>query len=123
MDFYAPGFHAGIGDLNVAESQGEDAGRPLMVTRVFHCITPATRHSSYYFFANAKAGSTDGEVESLNKVIDEDVFASVEIEMLLATLEDENEPKELMIRSDHAAVEGRRMLQALMDREAEAQTV
>ena len=48
-------------------------------------------------------------------VIDEDKFATEEIEKMLAIVGEE--PDELLIKSDRNAVEGRRMLQAMMDAE------
>jgi hypothetical protein len=54
-------------------------------------------------------------------VIDEDIFASAEIEKML-DLYDGEPPPELMVKSDTKAVVGRRMLQAMMDAEAAEET-
>jgi hypothetical protein len=51
-------------------------------------------------------------------VIDEDVFASEEIEKMLQLVG--GRPRELMLRSDELAVQGRRLLQAMMDAEGAA---
>jgi len=125
MDFFYPGFHAGIGDSRVAEGQ-PDAGRPLTCSRVWHAVTPATRTTTNYFFG---MGSPDREgvefmVEYLKPVIAEDVFATDQIEKIVSTLDEV--PPELMLRSDTTAVLGRRVLQAMMDQEvaeAAAKTV
>ncbi len=53
---------------------------------------------------------------SLEPVIDVDLFASVEIEKII-DLYGGNPPPELMVQSDQNAVEGRRMLQAMLDAE------
>ncbi|WP_254913841.1 hypothetical protein [Sphingobium sp. Z007] len=51
----------------------------------------------------------------LRPVLEEDKFATEEIEKMLAVI-GEN-PDELLIKTDRNAVEGRRMLQAMMDAE------
>jgi vanillate O-demethylase monooxygenase subunit len=51
-------------------------------------------------------------------VIEEDKFATEEIEKMLAIVGEE--PGELLIKSDRNAVEARRMLQKMMDEEREA---
>ena len=55
--------------------------------------------------------------QALEPVIDEDIFASVEIEKIIA-LYGGNPPPEMMVKSDTNAVEGRRMIAAMMDAEA-----
>jgi vanillate O-demethylase monooxygenase subunit len=118
MDFYLPGFHAGIGDMLYPADHPEHPGKPIVTSRVYHAVTPSTYKSCLYFFAMAspdKAG-LDEMYEFLKPVIDEDKFATEEIEKMLAVI-GEN-PSELLIRSDKNAVEGRRMLQAMMDAES-----
>jgi vanillate O-demethylase monooxygenase subunit len=67
-------------------------------------------------------GSKDREgveamVELLKPVIDEDVFATEQIERIVSTLDEV--PQELLLRSDQTAVMGRRRLQAMMDAEGQ----
>lgn len=118
MDFYLPGFHAGIGDHMIGEDEGERAGETLQRSRVFHAVTPATHDTCHYFFGMASLQERI-DVESsrrfLGPVIDEDIFASEEIEKMIRLVG--GRPTELMIKSDHNAVLGRRMLQAMMDDE------
>ncbi|MBN9507248.1 MAG: Rieske 2Fe-2S domain-containing protein [Altererythrobacter sp.] len=120
MDFYLPGFHAGISDMQIAESNPVRQGEVLNRGRVYHAVTPETPTTCHYFFA--LSARTEEEVDRafpyLQPVIAEDKFATEEIEKMLAII-GEN-PDELLIRSDRNAVEGRRMLQAMMDAEAEA---
>jgi phenylpropionate dioxygenase-like ring-hydroxylating dioxygenase large terminal subunit len=118
MDFYLPGFHAGIGDSFYPEGH-EHAGQPFNRSRVFHAVTPATEHTCYYFFgmATPRGEGLDEAKEYLVKVIAEDVFASEEIEKMLELV---GHPNELMIKTDQNAVEGRRMLQRMMDAEGSA---
>ncbi|MEO6187076.1 MAG: iron-sulfur protein, partial [Steroidobacteraceae bacterium] len=86
----------------------------LATSRVWHAVTPATKSTTNYFFA---MGSPDGPgveamVEYLRPVVAEDVFATEEIEKMIATLDEV--PRELLLKSDATAVQGRRILQAMM---------
>ena len=116
MDFFFPGFHSGIGDTYVAQGH-ERAGEMLNSSRVWHAVTPAKKFTTNYFFA---MGSPDREgvefmVEYLKPVLEEDIFATVEIEKIIQTLDEL--PQELMLKSDGTAVLGRRKLQQMMDLE------
>jgi phenylpropionate dioxygenase-like ring-hydroxylating dioxygenase large terminal subunit len=117
MDFYLPGFHAGIGDMLYPADHPEHAGESIVKSRVYHAVTPSTYRSCLYFFAMASPDEAGLEqmFELLKPVIDEDKFATEQIEKMLAII-GEN-PAELLLRSDRNAVEGRRMLQAMMDAE------
>jgi phenylpropionate dioxygenase-like ring-hydroxylating dioxygenase large terminal subunit len=119
MDFFAPGFHAGIGDTLIAQSEA-GAGEYLHRGRVWHGVTPSTKHSSWYFFAMTVPSLDDVERarNATLPVLDEDILATVEIEKIVAGIGESALPQELMIRSDQTAVMGRRMVQAMMDREA-----
>jgi vanillate O-demethylase monooxygenase subunit len=119
MDFHLPGFHAGIGD-HFYGAGTERAGEAIQRSRVFHAVTPSTADSCYYFFGMASL-DPDGAESSrafLEPVIAEDIFASEEIEKMIKLVG--GKPTELMIHSDRNAVLGRRMLQAMMDAEAQA---
>jgi len=118
MTFFAPGFHAGIDDTFIVTDDPERAGECINSAKVFHAVTPATRNETNYFFA--LGGTSEAQVEALKislwPVLDEDIFATEEIEKIVQA--SEQLPPELMIRSDTTAVEGRRMLQRMMDAEA-----
>jgi phenylpropionate dioxygenase-like ring-hydroxylating dioxygenase large terminal subunit len=118
MDFYLPGFHAGIGDMLYPADHPEHPGESIVKSRVYHAVTPSTYKSCLYFFAMASPDENglNQMFDLLKPVIDEDKFATEEIEKMLAVI-GEN-PDELLIRSDRNAVEGRRMLQAMMDAES-----
>ena len=120
MDFYFPGFHAGIAEFRIAASQPR-GGEILSANRVWHSVTPATRTSTNYFFAMSSHSleALASARKNLAPVIDEDVFATEEIEKIVSTLD--AVPPELMLKSDQTAVLGRRALQAMMDRERAAQ--
>ena len=120
MDFFFPGFHAGIGETRVSEG-AERAGEVINSSRVWHAVTPAKKYSTNYFFA---MGSIDHEgidfmMERLRPVLEEDIFATVEIEKMIQTID--HLPQELMLKSDATAVLGRRKLQQMMDAEKEGQ--
>ena len=123
MDFYLPGFHAGISDTSFPADHPEHPGRTIGIGRVFHAVTPATPGSCHYFFGMATLDGVGLEESRsyLVPVIEEDIFASVEIEKMLALAG--GRPDELMIGSDRNAVEARRMLQAMMDAEERAEPV
>ncbi|MBO9576246.1 MAG: Rieske 2Fe-2S domain-containing protein [Sphingobium sp.] len=116
MDFFFPGFHAGVAEFRIAASQPR-GGEVLSANRVWHAVTPGTRTTTNYFFAMSSHSleSLASARESLVPVIDEDVFATEEIEKIVNTLD--TVPHELMLKSDKTAVMGRRALQAMMDRE------
>ena len=116
MDFFYPGFHAGMSEACISQGHPE-AGRQIRNARVWHAVTPAMKTTTNYFFA---MGSTfrdgvDAMVEYLKPVVAEDIFATEQIERIISTVDEI--PAELMLRSDTTAVLGRRVLQAMMDRE------
>ena len=85
--------------------------------RVFHAVTPATRTSCYYFFGMGVVPGSDVEASKrfLEPVIAEDIFASEEIEKMIVLAG--GHPEEFMLKSDRGTVEGRRLLQSMMDAE------
>ncbi|MXO65236.1 aromatic ring-hydroxylating dioxygenase subunit alpha [Altericroceibacterium endophyticum] len=118
MASYLPGLHMGVTDVSYPASHPQVPGEKISHNRVYHAITPSTPGTCYYHFAVAVEDGVDVDQmrHSLAPVIDEDIFASVEIEKIIA-LYDGDPPAELMVKSDRNAVEGRRMLQAMMDAE------
>lgn len=119
MDFHLPGFHAGIDEMTIPEDHPERSGERLTAYRPFHAVTPGKRDTAHYFFAVGGVvadGELDQMKEYLKPVINEDVMATEEIEAMLSTLG--NAPEELIVKSDAGAVQARRRLQAMMDRES-----
>lgn len=123
MDFYAPGFHAGLGDFQISAGH-ERAGEYLHKGRVWHAIAPATMTRSHYFFAMTVTDleQVEHSREVIQAVLDEDILATVEIEKIVQTIGEDALPMELMIKSDQTAVMGRRIVQAMIDREAVSPT-
>ncbi|WP_253950786.1 hypothetical protein [Novosphingobium sp. SG751A] len=93
------------------------AGELLRSNRVWHAVTPAGRTTTNYFFSMASPDpkALDEAESYLKPVIEEDIFATVEIEKIISTLDEL--PPELMLKSDGTAVLGRRALQRMMDAE------
>lgn len=122
MASHLPGMHCGLTLVSYPQDHPDAPGKFISRNRVYHSITPSTPRTTYYHFAVAVEDGTDVESmrASLAPVIDEDIFASVEIEKMI-DLYDGLPPPELMVKSDRNAVEGRRMLQAMMDAEAAEQ--
>lgn len=116
MDFYAPSFHAGIGDhtYHFDDPEKDDLTER---NRVFHAVTPSTRTSSYYFFGGARGEDTwkKDPPEAILPTIDEDIFASEELEKMIDLCG--GRPSELMINSDKNAVLGRRLIQQMINAE------
>jgi phenylpropionate dioxygenase-like ring-hydroxylating dioxygenase large terminal subunit len=121
MDFYLPGFHAGLDEMRIPEDHPTRGGERLTCHRVFHAVTPAKLDSCNYFFGMGGI-MTDEEFDATREhlwpVIEEDAMATREIEAMLSTLG--YYPDELMLKSDTGAVRGRRRLQAMMDAEQQA---
>ena len=119
MESYLPGFHCGLTEVAYPASHPHAAGQPIARNRVYHSITPITPRTSYYHFAVAVDDKVDVEQMRVNlaPVIDEDIFASAEIEKMI-DLYDGDPPPELMVKADTNAVVGRRMIQAMIDAEA-----
>jgi len=119
MDFYLPGFHAGIDEMSIPEDHPTRGGEKLTQHRVFHAVTPGKLNTTNYFFAMGGIMSDEEFARTkvfLEPVIEEDAMATREIEAMLTTLG--YFPDELMLKSDTGAVQARRKLQAMMDAEA-----
>lgn len=121
--FHMPGLHVGQETIALTEDHPTRGGEVLIDSIVFHAITPATPTTCHYFFAvTARGGSYPHDDKAMehvaalsNAVIDEDVFATEEIERLLRDLD--HEPRDLLVRSDATLVRGRAMIQKAIDAE------
>lgn len=117
MDFYLPGLHAGFATMFYPRDHPEKAGELIHTVRFYHGITPASRTTSRYFFAVAMRSEAEIEAMAVSTrmINDEDIVAAEQVEAMLGRLG--QPPRDLLLRADRNAVEGRRMLQAMMDRE------
>lgn len=116
MNYYYPGLHAGSVEMTYPQDH-EKAGQAMRAMYVFHAITPATKHTSYYHFSLASRDKQ--QIENmrgyLKKVVQEDIEASEAIEKLIQA--GVTPPREVMKYSDHNSVRARRMLMKLIDAE------
>ncbi len=121
MDFYFPGFHAGLDEMSIPDDHPTRGGEKLSQLRVFHAVTPGKLTTTNYFFGMGGPMSDEefaGAKEYLRPVIEEDAMATREIEKMLSTIG--YFPQELMIASDAGGVRARRKLQSMMDMEKDS---
>lgn len=118
MKLFLPCLHVGYDDFFRAASTKDRPGEMLGRLKVYHAITPATKHSAHYFFANGRTFKRDDAafgramLEGLNKVIDEDMDATREIESMLGKVE--QLPGEFLLRADKTCVLGRRRFEEII---------
>ena len=117
MTFIAPGFHAGDDDTFISDNASPRNGEVINSVKVFHAVTPATRYTTNYHFAFGTKDEALVEFfrPALEPVLEEDVFATEEIEKIVR--ESDDLPPELMLKSDPTAIAGRRLIQRMMDAE------
>jgi phenylpropionate dioxygenase-like ring-hydroxylating dioxygenase large terminal subunit len=118
MKFHLPCLHAGYDEFYRPVSGTDGYGELLGRLNVYHAITPATRNSAHYFFAagrtfkRADVAFGRAMLDGLNRVIDEDMDATREIEAMVSKLD--SVPGEILLRSDKTCVLGRRRMEALI---------
>ena len=120
QQFFAPALHA----TGSAFTRAED-GKPAHyfgAFRVLHAITPETPTSTHYFYAFSRdfsLGDTNvGErvAASIARAVEEDVYASEEIEKSISVLADPSE--DIHSRADAGALRGRLAIERLIAGEA-----
>lgn len=115
MKLHLPCLHVGFDDFS--KPDGEKLGN----VRVYHAITPATKHTAHYFFALGRDFATEDEgltqamMAGIMPTIEEDMFATQEIERIIQGLGEA--PPEILIRADATCVQGRRLFEAMIRRE------
>ena len=117
MDFFAPGFHAGIDDTFVASDHPTRANEILKRRKVWHGVTPSTRHESMYFFSMGVEQEFELDIitKAILPVLEEDVYAAEQIELMFSRLA--KIPPELLLKSDITAGRGRAIVQKMIDAE------
>jgi phenylpropionate dioxygenase-like ring-hydroxylating dioxygenase large terminal subunit len=122
--FHLPGLHVGLERSSIAISDPDRPGEAISDSIVYHAVTPGTADTTHYFFAMAvhetdtpggAARRFEAVRRSIGAVLDEDIFATEQIERMITALDPP--PRDMMVRSDAAVVRGRAMLQAAMDAE------
>ena len=117
MKWHMPALHAGFDHFHeVAPEFG--TGRLIGGFRVYHAITPGKTNDAHYFFAMARTFARDdvalGEafINGLRATLDEDMFATREIEAMLGA--HAQMPQEILLKGDTHCVRGRRMLEQMI---------
>lgn len=117
--FHAPGLHALYEDYYESTGKDGENGALLMRGRVYHAVTPGKLHTSHYFFASGrdKPSGQDREsvIAAVMPVLEEDVFATVEIEKMIQSLGES--PHDILLRADATCVTGRRLIETLIRKE------
>jgi nitrite reductase/ring-hydroxylating ferredoxin subunit len=117
----APCLHFGKDNVYARNDDGT-RGRLLGSVAICHAVTPATRTSCHYYFAVAHNWKHLGE--DFNKMfasqialgIAEDAIATNEIERLIQHTG--ARPSEILLRADHVAVRGRRLIEKMIRSES-----
>ena len=126
MKLYYPCLHAGYDDLTKANNSGESSGESVGRVRIWHAITPATRHTAHYFFAYGSDFAVGnpamalGMQEALRPTLEEDMMATRELERMIQACGAKAE-KEVLLRSDATCVRGRRIFEDLIRAEMAGQ--
>jgi vanillate O-demethylase monooxygenase subunit len=124
LRLYLPCLHAGYDRYRRASTASERPGEELGELSIFHAVTPATRYTAHYFFALGRNFRRDDAafgramMDGIEKVIDEDMRATREIENILGGLDEV--PSELLLKSDKQCVLGRRLFEGLIRKESAA---
>lgn len=115
-NWFAPSLHFIYEDFQRSANDPQAPGEMLLRGRIFHAVTPATRHTCHYFFASGrdKSSGEDREavVAAVRPVLDEDIFAVVEIEKMVQAAG--GNPKDVLLRADAHCVSGRRLMERLI---------
>jgi vanillate O-demethylase monooxygenase subunit len=123
IDFYPPGLHVGWERFKRAGVPEDHPDREYGHLRVYHGLTPETRHSTHYFFAFARTFAkgneavTNGMRDGLRFVISQDGEALNAQEQNISL--DTKMPQEFSCRSDVGVLRGRRHMEALIARETD----
>jgi phenylpropionate dioxygenase-like ring-hydroxylating dioxygenase large terminal subunit len=117
LRLHMPCLHVG-GDDIYAVGEGGGVGSPMGSFRVYHAVTPATRHSSHYFWAMAHDWDHDDPDHAINiatsliPALQEDIDAVEYIEEMVRR--SGGRPSELLLRADNVCVLGRRAFERLI---------
>ncbi|MFM0178401.1 aromatic ring-hydroxylating dioxygenase subunit alpha [Paraburkholderia aspalathi] len=117
LKLFLPCLHVGGTQISLPQKADGTPGELLGSLRVYHAVTPATRHSTNYFFAAGQSWSSDRGVSQQlfdyqkNRVIPEDIMASEYIEEMI---QKSRSTSEVLVRADAVCVTGRRMFEKMI---------
>ncbi len=118
LTLHLPCLH--VGGMALHQPTGDKAARGDLIgsVRVYHGVTPATRHTSHYFFASGQSWSREASVSqmmlsgAMKTIIPEDSAATEAIEAMVMGLH--GRASEILLKADRACVMGRRMFEAMI---------
>lgn len=122
LRFMAPCLHHGTDDVFTRNEDGS-RGKNIGSVHIIHAVTPATKTSCHYWFAfghnwnHMPPGFTEMFAGALAPGIEEDAYATAEIERLIQHAG--GRPSEILLKADHVAVRGRRIMEKLIAAESE----
>lgn len=123
IKFYLPSLHYFYDRFSRAEGE-PDEGAHVGEIKGYHCITPATKNSTHYFFVLSRDfGKGDADfggmlLANLRPTLEEDVFATTEIEKMIGGLG--CVPPEILLRSDTTCGHGRKLFEKAINLERDA---
>ena len=127
LKLFLPCLHMGGTQIFLPRSEEGAQGKLLGSLRVYHGITPATRHSSHYFFSIGQSWSDDPAVsrqmfENNRRTTGrEDAMATEYIEEMIQR--NQGRVSEVLLKADIACVMGRRMFERMIRDEMSPETV
>ena len=125
LKFMAPCLHFGSDDIYTLTDDGS-RDTCIGAVRIIHAVTPATKTSCHYWFAVGHSWTHlpeafDGMFAGkLAPGIEEDAYATAEIEKMVQ--HKHGHPGELLLKADHVAVRGRRILEKIIRAEQNGAT-
>jgi len=102
------------------------AGQLLGAEKYYHAITPATRHTTHYFYGAGRTWEhpdpdhSQKLVDGVDPGLKEDVYATENIERMIQHYG--GRPGELLLRADNVCARGRRFFETLIRKELEPQS-
>ena len=121
LKLFFPCVHTGGTHIHLPQRPDGTPGDCLGSLKVFHAVTPATRHSTHYFFAAGQSWSKDPEVSKRifdyqkNRVIPEDIEATERVEQMIRM---GGTKPEVLVKADSVCMTGRRMFERMIRAEA-----
>jgi phenylpropionate dioxygenase-like ring-hydroxylating dioxygenase large terminal subunit len=117
LRFMAPSLHHGTDEVYSRNADGS-RGKNIGSVHIIHAVTPATRTSCHYWFAVGHNWShlpdefTAMFASKIAPGIEEDAYATAEIERMIQ--QEGGRPTEILLKADHVAVRGRRVMEKLI---------
>lgn len=114
LRLYMPCLHAGGDTLHAVNADGSE-GDYLGALRVYHAVTPATHHTTHYFYGLGHSWDNEDPayaakmIEGLRPALEEDFNATRYIEEMVQRAG--GRPSELLLKADNVCVQGRRFFE------------